>query len=139
MKIIVISIVTLFFLVAGLFNLYWSLGGKLFKKLSKVFLDLEIDSYLRQIHFFAFLTFIAFAIIILITVGIVPYNGDLYLFKSGSIGIGFTFIARAFGDKNKFGIFKKIKDTEEAKLDSIFVTPICFVFGILIFSLVFLF
>ena len=73
------------------------------------------------------------------SVGIVPYNGDLYLFKSGSIGIGFTFIARAFGDKNKFGIFKKIKDTEEAKLDSIFVTPICFVFGILIFSLVFLF
>ncbi len=139
MKLIITLLSSGILLFIAILNLNWAIGGKIMEKLSIAFVDGEEVKYKNKIHIIAFLTLLAFIFIILASNGYIKFITEVYLFKYGAFGIAFTFLARAYGDRNKYGLLKKIKSTDDAKLDTYIITPICIIISFLILSLIFLF
>ncbi|RDY60966.1 DUF3995 domain-containing protein [Flagellimonas nanhaiensis] len=54
-----------------------------------------------------------------------------------SLGIGFIFIIRAFGDFKYIGFFKTAKNSKFSALDTRYYSPLCLLMGILILILEF--
>ncbi len=117
----------------GLIHFYWLFGGKW--GLEKVIPTKEHQTSTFSIPRFA----------TLIVALNLPLFGLMYLVKSGHINVlipnlltqyGYwimpsIFVLRAIGDFKYVGFFKKIKNTEFAKADSKWFTPLCLIIGIL--------
>lgn len=139
MKFVITYLLSFILLFIALLNLNWAFGSGFLNRFSKAFVENEEQKFKKVIHITAFIVLLIFAFIILIASGVIQLQMDNYIFKSGAFGIGLTFLARAYGDRKKYGILKTIKDTEEAELDSKFITPICIILSFLVFSIVLLF
>jgi len=134
MTIILLSIILfLIFTILGGFHFYWLFGGVW--GLKKVIPTKSNDLHILAIPKFA--TLVVGVVLILF--------GLMYLMKSGFVNlqihsqvvnyvywfIPFVFIVRAIGEFKYLGLFKRIKDTEFAKADSKFFSPLCLIVGII--------
>lgn len=131
-KILSIILLLIFFLLSFI-HFYWLFGGKW--GLKNVIPTKRDQKSFRPPPKFA----------TLIVAIVLIFFGFAYLIKSGVTDIQIPnwiesynywiipliFILRAIGDFNYVGLFKKIKNTEFAKADSKWFTPLCLTIGIL--------
>jgi len=70
---------------------------------------------------------LAFAVYLLIYIGLIPIQLSHWLSKYGIWLITVVFSLRAVGDFKYIGFFKKVKGTDFANRDTLFYSPICIV------------
>lgn len=131
---IVLGIIESFILIilSGIhFN--WAFGGKWgFEKTlptnvngKKVLNPKRIDSAIVG------LGLLIFAIYYLLKVGLISLEIPNWILYYGGWFIAAIFIARAIGEFKYIGFFKKIKNTDFAKLDSKYFSPLCLIIGLI--------
>ena len=74
---------------------------------------------------------LGFGLIALGGTGLFSDGVELKYFRWGNLFIAFIFLARAVGDFNYVGFFKKIKQTKFGKNDTKYYSPLCLTIGIL--------
>lgn len=79
---------------------------------------------------------LAFGLLPLVITGFIHFPLPLWLQKSGLWIIAGIFGARAIGDFNYVGIFKKITHTKFAKNDTKYYSPLCAVISLLAVALI---
>ena len=72
-----------------------------------------------------------FACFYLFQTNIIDIAIPQWLLNIGGWGIPAIFIARAIGDFNYVGFFKKVKNTKFGKLDSAIYSPLCIAIGVI--------
>jgi len=77
------------------------------------------------------LVLVLFGLIYLIESGLTKFQAPNWVTNYGCWFIPSIFIFRAIGEFNYVGFFKKIKNTEFAKADSSFFSPLCLIIGII--------
>lgn len=80
---------------------------------------------------------LAFGLLPLVITGTIPFQLPRWLDKSGLWIIAGIFGARAIGDFNYVGFFKRIKHTTFAKNDTKYYSPLCLVISVLAAALIF--
>jgi len=73
----------------------------------------------------------AFGIFYLITANLISVNIPSWIFTYGTWIVPAIFLIRAIGDFKYIGFFKRIKNTDFAKLDTKFFSPLCLVIAVL--------
>ena len=73
----------------------------------------------------------AFALFYLLQTNVLSFELPAWIFEYGGWIIPSIFILRAIGDFNYIGFFKKIRNTQFAKLDTKFYSPLCFAIGLI--------
>lgn len=122
----------IFILLSGI-HFYWLLGGKW--GLKKV-IPTKNDT-IESISIPKFATLIvAFILVLFGFMYLMKLNFFLFSFPNTIMNYGywiipFLFILRAIGEFNYVGFFKKIRNTEFAKADSIIFSPLCLGIGII--------
>jgi len=128
-----IAIITILALtVMGLFHFYWAFGGK-------IGLDKALPTKDGELLLNPSKTLTFFVGIILVVFAHIAYalqfydfaintNRDFYWYCGLFLSIIFTL--RAIGEFNMVGFFKKIKNTEFARYDTKYFSPISLVLGI---------
>ncbi len=133
MKILITSL--LLFILSFLFiiHFYWGFGGKT-ALLSTIPTDQNNKPIIKPGPvdcFIVALGLLAFAVFILIKAGTIPVHLPNWLFNYGLWAISVLFLARAVGDFKYVGIFKKIKMTKFAQMDSKYYSPLCLFLSLL--------
>ncbi len=126
-------ILTFILLLLALIHFYWALGGTY--GLDKA-LPTDSDGN-RIVSPSLFLTFVVS--IVLVGFTFVAYKLSLADGSPWIRGVGWVlaliFFLRAIGDFNMVGLFKKVTDTEFAKYDRWFYTPLCLFISVNFFLL----
>jgi hypothetical protein len=126
-------ILFLIFLFISLIHFYWAFGGTwgsnsvLPTKENNV--KILNPSILATV--IVALGVLGFGLFILVKSSILEFNLPSWLNEYGLWIIASIFILRAIGDFNYVGFFKKIKQTEFAKSDTKYFSPLCLLIGIL--------
>lgn len=81
---------------------------------------------------------LAFGLLPLVITGTIPFPLPHWLDKSGLWIIAAIFGARAIGDFNYVGFFKRIKHTTFAKNDTKYYSPLCVMISLLAAALIFI-
>mgnify|MGYP001369383804 CR=1 FL=1 len=116
----------------GLIHFNWVIGGEFgFEKSlptkengEKVLNPKKIESAVVGIGL------IVFGVFYLIKSELLEFNIPDWIIKYGGWIIPTIFLLRAIGEFKYLGFFKKIKDTEFGKWDSILYSPLCLFIGI---------
>ncbi|WP_411823247.1 DUF3995 domain-containing protein [Leptospira sp. 'Mane'] len=120
----------IFFSISGI-HIYWALGGK-WGSHSAIPSDLK-GKKLFLPGFFATVIVASglflFALVTLGNLGIFDGFISRNYIHYASLGITAVFYLRALGDFRYIGLFRKIKDTDFAKQDRKFFTPLCILIG----------
>lgn len=130
---ILAMILSSIFLILGLIYVYWTLGGEFGFAQSlptneegeRLLNPKKVDSAIMGLGLFLFALFYIFKS------GIIDHNMPDWVMKYGGWIIPSIFILRAIGDFKYVGFFKKLKDTDFAKRDTKFFSPLCLIIGIL--------
>lgn len=64
-----------------------------------------------------------------------PGNPNNWIFDYGRWIVPIIFLVRAIGDFKYVGLFKKIKNTKFAQMDSKYYSPLCFLIALIGFSI----
>lgn len=134
MIIIILSIILfLIFTVLGGFHFYWFFGGKWgLEKVIPSKADKTITlSVPKLATIIVGLVLISFGLIYLTKSELANIPFPKWVTNYGYWLIPFVFILRAIGEFNYVGFFKKIKNSEFAKADSKFFSPLCLIIGII--------
>jgi hypothetical protein len=116
------------FLLLSRLHFYWLFGGKWGmnsvvptkeKSANKLFTPSAFSTVVVAVGL------LVFGLIELGNIGIFSDGMDLKYFRWGNLLIAFIFLARAVGDFNYVGFFKKVKGTVFAKNDSRYYVPLC--------------
>ncbi len=126
-------ILFMIFISLGFIHFYWLFGGKwgveqvlpTIKDGKKTIKPPKIATA------FVGIILISFGLLYLIKTELNIFQVPNWIITYGSWIIPSIFILRAIGDFNYVGAFKKIKNTEFAKADSKWFTPLCLIIGIL--------
>jgi hypothetical protein len=121
------------FFVLGLIHFNWVFGGKWgFEKAvptkengERVLNPKKFDSAIVGFGL------ILFGLVYFLKSGLVNFQIPNWIFIYGIWIIPSIFILRAIGDFKYVGFFKKIKNTEFAKADSKFFSPLCLTIGLI--------
>lgn len=129
----ILTIITLTLLISmSLFHFYWAFGGSFgIDKVIPTHQGKEMIKPGKVITIIVALILLGFAFVAYL-LGFEP----LYAQKVVTLGwiLSALFILRAIGEFNSVGFFKKIKNTEFAKYDTRFFSPLCVFLG-LVFAL----
>lgn len=120
-------------LLVALLHFYWSFGGRKWSNAviptkqgaEKAFMPGPIMT------FSVALIFLSVAVYFFLLANIFPFSIPSYFSGWATWVIAGGFILRAMGDFRYFGLFKTIRNTTFAKMDSRYYTPLVFVLGIL--------
>ena len=117
----------------GFIHFYWLLGGKwgLEQALPTKETGQKAMEPPKIATVIVGIGLISFGLIYLIKTGLINFQIPNWIITCGSWVIPCIFILRAIGDFNYVGLFKKIKNTEFAKADSKWFSPLCLTIGIL--------
>ncbi len=121
------------FLMLSLLHFYWSLGGLwgfenslLTKETGKRVLNpTKFDSAIVGIELAAFASFYLFSS------GLINNYLPTWLTNYGGWIIPSVFIIRAIGDFKYVGFFKKVRQTNFGKKDTLFYSPLCMGIGLI--------
>ena len=116
----------------GMIHFNWVIGGKFGFKESlptnesgeRVLNPKKIDSAIVGIGLTIFGVFYVFKS------GLVEYALPEWIMKYGSWIIPIIFILRSIGEFKYVGFFKRVRNTNFAKLDTKFFSPLCLIIGI---------
>ncbi len=123
---------TIFFILS-LLHFNWAIGGKWgFDKVIPTNVNGERVFNPKKRHsFIVGLCLLVFALHYLLQSGLLAFIISVKTpFFEGWI-ISILFILRAIGDFNYIGVFKKVKHTDYANLDTKFYTPLCLIMGLM--------
>ncbi|WP_027076336.1 DUF3995 domain-containing protein [Maribacter antarcticus] len=127
------TILLVIFTSLGFIHFYWLFGGKW--GLEKVIPTKDNQLNTLSIPKFATLIvgliFVFFGLIYLVKSGLTNLEVPNWVTNYGYWILPSIFILRAIGDFKYVGIFKKIKNTNFAKADSMFFSPLCLTVAIL--------
>jgi len=128
-----IAILAIFALsIMGIFHFYWVFGGKV--GLDKALPVKDGKLLLKPGKPLTFLVGVVLIFFAYIAYALQFYdltlheNRNFYLYSG--IFLSIIFILRAIGEFNVLGFSKKIKDTEFAKYDTKYFSPLCLLLGI---------
>ena len=130
---LIASLSALIFVLLSILHLYWLFGGKWAmdsviptkdKTSDKIFSPSPLSTVVVAIGL------LGFGLIALGGTGLFSDGVELKYFRWGNLFIAFIFLARAVGDFNYVGFFKKIRNTRFAKNDSRYYSPLCLFLGI---------
>jgi len=129
-----IAILAIFVLsIMGIFHFYWVFGGKV--GLDKALPAKDGKLLLKPGKPLTFLVGVVLIFFAYIAYALQFYdftlneNRNFYLYSG--IFLSIIFILRAIGEFNVLGFSKKIKDTEFAKYDTKYFSPLCLLLGII--------
>lgn len=127
------TILLVIFTSLGFIHFYWLFGGKW--GLEKVIPTKDNQLNTLSIPKFATLIvgliFVFFGLIYLVKSGLTNLEVPNWVTNYGYWILPSIFILRAIGDFKYVGFFKKIKNTNFAKADSMFFSPLCLTVAIL--------
>ncbi len=128
-----IAILAIFALsIMGLFHFYWVFGGKV--GLDKALPVKDGKLLLKPGKPLTFLVGVVLIFFAYIAYALQFYDLTLYenrnFYLYSGIFLSIIFILRAIGEFNVLGFSKKIKDTEFAKYDTKYFSPLCLLLGI---------
>ena len=126
------------FILLGAIHIYWGMGGKWGSKQAlPQNLETEKPVFLPGLVacFIVALGLFSMAFLTLNQADIININLPNVLKNYGMYAIGAIFLLRALGDFKYAGFFKSIKNTEFAKLDTLFYTPLCLYLGLTSFTI----
>jgi Protein of unknown function (DUF3995) len=126
------------FILLGAIHIYWGVGGKWgMKQALPQNIGTEKPVFLPGIVacFIVALGLFSMAFLTLNQADIININLPNVLKNYGMYAIGTIFILRAIGDFKYAGFFKKIRDTEFGKLDTLFYTPLCLYLALTSFTI----
>lgn len=134
MLVVILAIILfLIFTIIGIFHFYWFFGGNW--GLEKVIPTKDNTSSSLSIPkgatLIVALVLVSFGLFYLMKSGLFTVKIPNWVTDFGSWFIPAIFILRAIGEFKYVGFFKKIKQTEFAKVDSKIFSPLCLVIGIL--------
>jgi hypothetical protein len=142
MTLAISSILFGIFLFLSSLHFYWAFGGKWG---STAVLPTKDDNATQKAlnpgitaTLIVALGLLAFGLLPLVITGTIPFQLPRWLDKSGLWIIAGIFGARAIGDFNYVGFFKRIKHTTFAKNDTKYYSPLCLVISILAAALIFI-
>lgn len=131
--IVILSLITaIIFLILSIIHYYWAFGGKW--ALNSALPTNKFGK--KMLNPSVFMTVIVGAILSLFSVYYLQ-KGNITQINLPQIssylgyGIPILFLIRAIGDFTYVGIFKKIKNTKFAKLDTKYYSPLCLAISIL--------
>lgn len=132
MELIVLFIAAIMGLVA-IVHYYWAFGGK---KWSSAVIPTSSHGEMAfkpgaGMTFAAATVFLVVAIYFFLLAQFVSYSLPVSITKWATWTIGGVFILRGIGDFRYFGLFKQIRETRFAKMDSRYYTPLVFILGAL--------
>lgn len=132
-----ILLIVTFLSISGL-HFYWSLGGKYLIDLAIPTQTSSSQKPLFQPGLLATLivasSFIGFAWAIGAKTGLFPtFQIPLPYINNTVMGIAVIFMLRAIGEFRYVGLFKKIKKTAFADMDTFYYSPLCFFVSLLTF------
>ncbi|MGB0914430.1 MAG: DUF3995 domain-containing protein [Crocinitomicaceae bacterium] len=138
---VVLSLVLfLVFIILGGFHFYWLFGGvyglkKVFPTKSNDEISIRIPKVATLI---VALGLTSVGVLYLILSGLVNLDLPAWVIQTGSWIVPIVFTVRAIGEFNYVGFFKKIKNTEFAKADTILYSPLCLGIGVFGFLILYL-
>ncbi len=120
-------------LLAALLHFYWSFGGRKWSDAVIPTKPGEEKAFLPGpiMTFSVALIFLSVAIYFFLLSNIFPLSIPTFFSGWATWVIAGGFILRAMGDFRYFGLFKTIRNTTFAKMDSRYYTPLVLVLGIL--------
>lgn len=126
---------TVIFIFLALLHFYWVLGGKwaLAGAIPGEFKDIfngERKVLMRFATVVVALGLLAFALTTLLNYHTFGLDIPYHLIRRTTIVIGLIFLARAVGDLNYCGFFRKIKEGVFAERDKVLYTPLCLYLGL---------
>ncbi len=123
---------SLVFFVVALFHYYWVFGGK--KGITVVIPEIETKSK-KVIFPGKILTFVVASIFLSISLLYVFISFKIepvYSFKTHILtSLAVVLLIRAIGEFKYIGFFKKVKNTDFAKYDTKYYTPLCLLLSII--------
>jgi len=126
-------ILSLIFMILGGFHFYWIFGGIM--GINKVIPSINNTTKKPTIPKLATLivalVLTSFSLLYLLKSGLINFDISPRITTYSYTFIPLIFILRAIGEFKYLGFFKKIKNTEFAKADSKFFSPLCLGIGIL--------
>jgi hypothetical protein len=125
-------VVSIIFTFLSLVHFYWAFSGDgMMDYVIPEVNDEKVFKPSRMMTFVIALSLLSFAFIILGHIGVFELFVLKPVFKYGSWLISCIFSARAIGDFNLVGFFKKVKETKFAVWDSRVYSPLCLIIAIL--------
>ncbi|GMW00840.1 MAG: hypothetical protein AMXMBFR84_19770 [Candidatus Hydrogenedentota bacterium] len=124
-------LLALFFMYLSGLHRYWALGGTWLR--NDVIPEVDGKPVFQMHPAPAMIAAIAFILAAFIVTGRVGFFGRLAppaFFYWANWLLAIAFFARGIGDFRLFGLFKKVRDTRFARLDSKVFVPVAFVLGI---------
>lgn len=131
-NILIILESSIFFILAAI-HFYWVIGGTwgfdqalpTNEKGERLLNPRKIDSAIVGIGLSLF------GLFFLLKTNWFSFTLPTWIMKYGAYAVAVIFILRAIGDFKYVGLFKKIKDTEFAKMDNKVYVPLCLVLGLM--------
>lgn len=130
---IVLSVINAFiFTIISGFHFYWAMGGKLGKDvvLPSNIKDKKALSPSQLMTVFVAFVFVGFALFYLINVHLIDFKLPELIANYGLVALAIILIIRAIGDFKYVGFFKTIKNTDFARYDTAYFSPLCLFLGL---------
>ncbi len=115
----------------ALMHVYWAFGGRVGKSVAVPEVEGRhtfVPSTAGTLAVAGALFFAAF--VVAIAGGLLTVGGYRGVFRILAYGLSATFLARAVGDFRLVGIFKRVRGTRFATLDTTVFVPLCLGFGL---------
>ena len=122
------------FAILSFFHLYWAAGGRF--GIGVAVPTVGSERLLTPSPFVTILIAASLFAAMLVVLGRLEMWGAFvprWIFYSGTWVISLLFLLRAIGDFRYVGFFKSVSDTDFARLDTIFFSPLCLFIAVVAF------